>query len=273
LRNYSAGIDPNQGLKCPIERVFGIIAGSLNRIFDGWVVHCFHVFTGVGMSNLSNALQLNAIHSQLPVTAYRAAVQRVPPPPGHHAQRPRQTASNIVCPLHRWTYDLDGQLLGAPHSRRIPLPHLGATRRAELERPVVRGQRPRRRRRSGEAGPARRARLQRLHVRHVEVHECDYNWKTFIEVYLEDYHVAPFHPGLGSFVSCDDLSGNSATGTRADGRRAQGLARRAARRTASGTTRAALPRRQAAASSARSGWSTTPTSWSSGIRTCWWSRR
>jgi phenylpropionate dioxygenase-like ring-hydroxylating dioxygenase large terminal subunit len=32
---------------------------------------------------------------------------------------------------------------------------------------------------------------------HVEVHECAYNWKTFIEVYLEDYHVGPFHPGLG----------------------------------------------------------------------------
>ncbi|HNB47386.1 MAG TPA: RHO alpha subunit C-terminal catalytic domain-containing protein, partial [Burkholderiaceae bacterium] len=36
-------------------------------------------------------------------------------------------------------------------------------------------------------------------------HECNYNWKTFIEVYLEDYHVAPFHPGLGNFVTCDDL--------------------------------------------------------------------
>ena len=29
----------------------------------------------------------------------------------------------------------------------------------------------------------------------VEMHECNYNWKTFIEVYLEDYHVGPFHPG------------------------------------------------------------------------------
>jgi choline monooxygenase len=37
------------------------------------------------------------------------------------------------------------------------------------------------------------------------VHDCDYNWKTFIEVYLEDYHVEPFHPGLGSFVTCSDL--------------------------------------------------------------------
>jgi len=40
---------------------------------------------------------------------------------------------------------------------------------------------------------------------HIEVHDCDYNWKTFIEVYLEDYHVEPFHPGLGNFVTCSDL--------------------------------------------------------------------
>jgi len=39
----------------------------------------------------------------------------------------------------------------------------------------------------------------------VEMHECNYNWKTFIEVYLEDYHVGPFHPGLGQFVTCDEL--------------------------------------------------------------------
>ena len=40
----------------------------------------------------------------------------------------------------------------------------------------------------------------------MEVHQCNYNWKTFIEVYLEDYHVGPFHPGLGRFVTCEDLS-------------------------------------------------------------------
>jgi phenylpropionate dioxygenase-like ring-hydroxylating dioxygenase large terminal subunit len=41
---------------------------------------------------------------------------------------------------------------------------------------------------------------------HVETHQCNYNWKTFIEVYLEDYHVEPFHPGLGQFVSCEALT-------------------------------------------------------------------
>jgi len=42
--------------------------------------------------------------------------------------------------------------------------------------------------------------LDRVQVSH---YAC--NWKTFIEVYLEDYHVAPYHPGLGHFVTCDDL--------------------------------------------------------------------
>ena len=39
----------------------------------------------------------------------------------------------------------------------------------------------------------------------IEIHDCNYNWKSFIEVYLEDYHIGPFHPGLGGFVTCDDL--------------------------------------------------------------------
>jgi choline monooxygenase len=30
------------------------------------------------------------------------------------------TQNNIVCPLHRWTYDLQGQLIGAPHFEQDP---------------------------------------------------------------------------------------------------------------------------------------------------------
>ena len=32
----------------------------------------------------------------------------------------RGNASNIVCPLHRWTYDLKGELIGAPHFGETP---------------------------------------------------------------------------------------------------------------------------------------------------------
>ena len=116
----------------------------------------------------------------------------------------RGNVPNIVCPIHRWTYDLKGELLGAPHFADKPCLNLGRSPLAELERPAVR--RPARRR----ARPRRRSASRDFdfsgHVLdRVEIHECNYNWKTFIEVYLEDYHVVPFHPGLGQFVTCDDL--------------------------------------------------------------------
>lgn len=40
---------------------------------------------------------------------------------------------------------------------------------------------------------------------HTEHHECHYNWKSFMEVYGDDYHVAPYHPGLSKMVSLKNL--------------------------------------------------------------------
>ena len=39
----------------------------------------------------------------------------------------RGNARNIVCPLHRWTYDMKGELLGAPHFPENPCLNLGKT--------------------------------------------------------------------------------------------------------------------------------------------------
>ncbi|WP_395699919.1 aromatic ring-hydroxylating dioxygenase subunit alpha [Aquabacterium sp.] len=115
------------------------------------------------------------------------------------------TRSNIVCPLHRWTYDLQGQLQGAPHFEQDPCLHLNNYRTRTWNglvfedngRDIV-----------GELdgiGPRAQLDFSGYVLDKVQLHECNYNWKTFIEVYLEDYHVGPFHPGLGRFVSCDDL--------------------------------------------------------------------
>lgn len=112
---------------------------------------------------------------------------------------------NIVCPLHRWTYDLSGKLIGAPHFTETPCLRLSATPLQNWNGLLFERN-----------GVDVRHKLERLSVLqdldfsgymfdHVEIHRCDYNWKTFIEVYLEDYHVEPFHPGLGSFVNCDEL--------------------------------------------------------------------
>ncbi len=121
-----------------------------------------------------------------------------------------QSGGNIVCPLHRWTYNAAGpeacgKLLGAPHFEQDPCLNLRNYALTEWNgllfedngRDIA----------SDLAGIGPRADLDfsGYVLDHVEMHECNYNWKTFIEVYLEDYHVGPFHPGLGGFVSCEDL--------------------------------------------------------------------
>jgi len=117
---------------------------------------------------------------------------------------------NIVCPLHRWTYSHQGELIGAPHFDHDPCLNLNnypiqnwngllfeangrdvATDLAGLD---------------ARFKPGGDLDFTGYVLDHVELHTCNYNWKTFIEVYLEDYHVGPFHPGLGNFVTCDDLS-------------------------------------------------------------------
>jgi phenylpropionate dioxygenase-like ring-hydroxylating dioxygenase large terminal subunit len=115
------------------------------------------------------------------------------------------TRTHVVCPLHRWTYDLEGHLVGAPHFPEDPCLDLnryplrawngllfednGFDVAAELSAMDARAE----------------LNLEGYVFDRAHVHMCDYNWKTFIEVYLEDYHVGPFHPGLGNFVTCDDL--------------------------------------------------------------------
>jgi len=119
------------------------------------------------------------------------------------------TRSAIVCPLHRWTYDLKGQLIGAPHFADDPCLNLnnyplqtwnGMVFEAPADdsgRDVAKD--------LSRLGPIADLDFTGYQLDRIQLHECDYNWKTFIEVYLEDYHVAPFHPGLGQFVTCEDL--------------------------------------------------------------------
>lgn len=117
----------------------------------------------------------------------------------------RGNARHTVCPLHRWVYDEAGQLIAAPHFDANPCLHLPQTATTGWNGLLF------------EAGRDIEADLKDMgvardldfsdyvfHGRHVESYEG--NWKTFIEVYLEDYHVNPFHPGLGRFVECKDLA-------------------------------------------------------------------
>jgi phenylpropionate dioxygenase-like ring-hydroxylating dioxygenase large terminal subunit len=119
--------------------------------------------------------------------------------------RGRGNVPNIVCPIHRWTYDLNGGLLGAPQFEPKPCVKLASTPLKRWNGLLFDGPRD----------IVRDFASMRVEpdldfsgyvLDRVEVKDLDYNWKTFIEVYLEDYHVGPFHPGLGQFVTCDDLA-------------------------------------------------------------------
>ncbi len=126
------------------------------------------------------------------------------------------TREHIVCPIHRWTYDLQGRLVGAPHFAADPCLHLKHQPLNERHGLLFeQGGRDIGDALAAAAAPPPHARgsadfsgldFSGHVLDRVEMHVCDYNWKTFIEVYLEDYHVAPFHPGLGGFVSCDELA-------------------------------------------------------------------
>jgi choline monooxygenase len=112
---------------------------------------------------------------------------------------------NIVCPLHRWTYSPQGELLGAPHFAQDPCLNLNNYKLREWNGLLFEDNGYDVAADLAALGPQNELSFDGYVLDHVELHQCNYNWKTFIEVYLEDYHVGPFHPGLGQFVTCEDL--------------------------------------------------------------------
>jgi choline monooxygenase len=115
------------------------------------------------------------------------------------------TREHIVCPIHRWTYDLDGRLAGAPHFDTDPCLQLNSWPLHAWKGLLFEDRGRDVRDALAQLGTMPQFDFGGHVLDRIEMHECHYNWKTFIEVYLEDYHVSPFHPGLGGFVSCDNL--------------------------------------------------------------------
>src|SRR6266699_3514463 len=178
------------------------------------------------MSDLPSSRRLRPNASQLPVSwyfdpqvfeleqkllfanspGYVGHELMVPNPGAYHtiAWMDYGSALNIVSPRHRWTYDMEGELLGAPHFPENPCLNLGKTPLQNWRGMLFAGKRDVAKDLAGFAS-AGDFDFSGYMLDRVEVMEFEQNWKTFIEVYLEDYHVIPYHPGLGNFVTCDDL--------------------------------------------------------------------
>jgi phenylpropionate dioxygenase-like ring-hydroxylating dioxygenase large terminal subunit len=114
----------------------------------------------------------------------------------------RGNLENIVCPLHRWTYDLKGELLGAPRFSDNPCVKLHSTPLTNWNGLLF----------AGPSDPRKDLAAMRTAgdfdfsgyvLDRVETTDYHCNWKTFVEVYLEVYHVDFLHAGLGNFANCD----------------------------------------------------------------------
>jgi Rieske 2Fe-2S family protein len=120
------------------------------------------------------------------------------------------SGGRITCPYHRWTYDLDGRLIGAPYLTGEPgfdkslfslypvglecwggfvFVHLTPARAAPLAAQLG-------------AIPERVARypLSELRIGHTIRYEVAANWKVICENYNECYHCAGVHPELCAVV-------------------------------------------------------------------------
>ncbi len=132
-----------------------------------------------------------------------ACLERLPASPVADAHGSGH-AKNIVCPVHNWAYDLDGCQVAAPHFEKNPCLDLERTELTEWNGLLYAGPRDVRH----ELAPlASWTELDASNyvLERVDEEEHDLNWKVFLEVYLEDYHISAVHPGFRAFVDPTDL--------------------------------------------------------------------
>src|SRR5262245_36589921 len=113
-------------------------------------------------------------------------------------------AKNIVCPLHTWAYDLNGRQLAAPHFDENPGMDLECMELAEWNGYLFAGPRDVQRELAPLDGWTELSTSNYV-LERVDEEEHDLNWKAFMEIYLEDYHISAVHPGFRAFVDPADV--------------------------------------------------------------------
>jgi phenylpropionate dioxygenase-like ring-hydroxylating dioxygenase large terminal subunit len=113
-------------------------------------------------------------------------------------------AKHIVCPVHQWAYDWDGCQVAAPHFSENPCLDLPRTEVAEWNGLLFTGPRDIRQELAPLDGWTELA-ARDVVLERVDEEEHDLNWKAFLEIYLEDYHISAVHPGFRAFVDPKEL--------------------------------------------------------------------
>ncbi|OFC69697.1 aromatic ring-hydroxylating oxygenase subunit alpha [Alteromonas confluentis] len=110
---------------------------------------------------------------------------------------------NIICKLHCWGYDNQGTLRGTPYMQQK---HQGALKKETLTNwngMLFRGRAPDMD--LSALGLDSYINFDEYFFAELDTTRYAFNWKSFVEIYLENYHVFSMHPGLKQFVKADDL--------------------------------------------------------------------
>nr|WP_136252048.1 SRPBCC family protein [Ningiella ruwaisensis] len=112
-------------------------------------------------------------------------------------------ARNIVCKVHCWGYDHLGTLKGAPQFKPQPQGQLDKTPLNAWNGLLFKGRTPNFD--LAEHGLDTYINFDEYFYAGCESAQYNFNWKTFVEIYLENYHVSSMHPGLRHYVTPDEL--------------------------------------------------------------------
>jgi phenylpropionate dioxygenase-like ring-hydroxylating dioxygenase large terminal subunit len=115
----------------------------------------------------------------------------------------RGNSKNISCKVHCWTYSNDGELKAAPHFQVKPNAKLETRKLSEWNGLLFDGRAPEIDLKK--AGVDEYLNFKDYFYAGSESEVYNFNWKTFVEIYLENYHVFSMHPGLKKFVVPADL--------------------------------------------------------------------
>jgi choline monooxygenase len=111
--------------------------------------------------------------------------------------------SNIYCPFHHWKYDLEGKLINAPHFEKIPCVQLNKLDVFKWENLFFKHQAP-------SIILPKDTLFNHFSFKDYVFHqtielESNYNWKIFIDNYLDDLHIPVIHSGLRCMVDMKTL--------------------------------------------------------------------
>lgn len=109
----------------------------------------------------------------------------------------------IVCPIHKWSYDYKGKLVTAPHFRPKPKTCLNKDKLWQHNGFLFSEQATMKAFAASPAGNLMDANKYVL----IDSTAQDYaiNWKEYLDVFLDNYHINYYHPGLRSLVDTRKL--------------------------------------------------------------------